>query len=436
MPRMRAPRRNALRLIGACLAAGTAAIPARADSPVQQLYTVEQTEAQSRAQRETLEKAALTLSVEIDGLRAQSVSTADAMRHHEAALSMLEGQLQSLGAEAAAKAAELKKDEARRGGLLMALVALSRNPPVALALASPDPVAAERSALVLGDAVPPLDRAARRLSNDLKQLAALRLAIAQAEEKHRVEQKLLGSQQIHLSDLIARKSELEHQAQVGTEQSDEKIVALATEAANLKDLIERVEAERMREAFSPNPPPPKPKPGLAGKSAPDTTASKAVPIPVPVAAASAAAGLSDASKPSTLRSFLYAAGNYRSPTSGKVVLGFGKTNEVGLRNQGLDYETRPGAEVVAPYDGRVLYAGRFRGYGLILIIEHDDGYHSLLAGLDRLDVTVGQWLVSGEPVGIMPKGEDKPRLYLELRHDGQPINPLPWLATSNEKVSG
>ncbi len=92
--------------------------------------------------------------------------------------------------------------------------------------------------------------------------------------------------------------------------------------------------------------------------------------------------------------------------------------------------------MVAPYDGRVLFAGPFRGYGQILIIEHDDGYHSLLAGLDRLDVSVGQWLVTGEPVGTMPKGEDKPRLYLELRHDGQPINPLPWLATSNEKVSG
>jgi len=432
---MRAPRRNAIALLGASLAAGATAIPAHADgtSPVQQLYTVEQTEAQSRAQRETLEKAALTLSVEIDGLRAQSVSTVDAMRHHEAALSMLEGQLQSLGAEAAAKAAELKRDEARRGGLLMALVALAHNPPVALALASPDPVTAERSALVLGDAVPPLDRAARRLSNDLKQLAALRLAIAQAQEKHRAEQTQLSSQRLHLSDLIARKSELEHQAQVGSEQNAEKIAALAAEAANLKDLIQRVEAERMREALAPNPPPPKPKPGDAGKSAPDT-GPKA--IPVPVAVATAAIGHGDASKPAKLRSFLDAVGHYEPPTSGKVVQGFGKADNVGLTSQGLDYETRAGAEVVAPYDGRVLYAGPFRGYGEILIIEHDDGYHSLLAGLDRLDVSVGQWLVTGEPVGTMPKGEDKPRLYLELRHDGRPINPLPWLATSNEKVSG
>ncbi len=422
-------------MLSACFAAGAVTIPARADStsPVQQLYAVEQTEAQSRAQRETLEKVVLTLSVEIDGLRVQSVSAADAMRHHEMALSMLEGQLQSLGAEAAAKAAELKRDETRRGALLMALVALTRNPPVALALVSPDPVTAGRSALVLGDEVPPLDRAARRLSNDLKQLAALRLAIAKAQEKHRAEETLLGSQQLRLSDLIARKSELEHQAQTGTQQNDEKMIALAAEAANLKDLIQRVEAERMREALSPNPPPPKPKPGAVGQSAPDTAAKA---IPVPVAVATAAVGHGDASKPPKLKSFLDAVGHYEPPTSGKVVLSFGKTNGAGLTSQGLDYETRAGAEVVAPYDGRVLYAGTFRGYGEILIIEHDDGYHSLLAGLDRLDVSVGQWLVTGEPVGTMPKGEDKPRLYLELRHDGRPINPLPWLATSNEKVSG
>jgi septal ring factor EnvC (AmiA/AmiB activator) len=70
-----------------------------------------------------------------------------------------------------------------------------------------------------------------------------------------------------------------------------------------------------------------------------------------------------------------------------------------------------------------------------LIIQHSDGYHSLVAGLDRIDEAVGDWLVAGEPVGAMGSGE-KPRLYLELRHNGQPINPLPWLATRDEKVSG
>ena len=91
---------------------------------------------------------------------------------------------------------------------------------------------------------------------------------------------------------------------------------------------------------------------------------------------------------------------------------------------------------MAPFDGQVMFAGPFRGYGHILIIGHGDGYHSLLAGLDRVDCSVGQWLVAGEPVGAMPEGTEKPRLYLELRHNNQPINPLPWLVTHAEKVNG
>ena len=101
--------------------------------------------------------------------------------------------------------------------------------------------------------------------------------------------------------------------------------------------------------------------------------------------------------------------------------------------------TRPAARVVAPYDGQVVYAGQFRGYGQILIIEHGGRYHTLLAGLARIEAVVGQWFLAGEPVGVMGSPEDRnPELYLELRRIGQPINPLPWLATTNEdnKVQG
>ena len=129
-------------------------------------------------------------------------------------------------------------------------------------------------------------------------------------------------------------------------------------------------------------------------------------------------------------------GRMLAPASGDVVLAFGTASGSGDSAKGITFETRPGAEVVAPFDGRVVFAGAFKGYGQILIIGHGDGYHSLVAGLDRIDSSVGQWLVAGEPVGRMPAGEAKPRLYLELRHDGQPINPLPWLATRDAKVKG
>ena len=90
-----------------------------------------------------------------------------------------------------------------------------------------------------------------------------------------------------------------------------------------------------------------------------------------------------------------------------------------------------------PYDGRILFIGPFRAYGEILIIEHSGGYHSLVAGLGRTDGTVGQTVLSGEPVGIMTAdGEDRPRLYIELRRNGTPIDPQPWLAAGEGKESG
>jgi septal ring factor EnvC (AmiA/AmiB activator) len=123
------------------------------------------------------------------------------------------------------------------------------------------------------------------------------------------------------------------------------------------------------------------------------------------------------------------------PVAGTLTRHYGENDEYGAASKGLLLETRPGAQVVAPFDGRIEFAGPFRGYGQILIIEHGDGYHSLLAGLERIEGVVGQWLVAGEPVGNMPDG-DHPALYLELRRHGQPINPLPWLATRDDKVSG
>ena len=93
--------------------------------------------------------------------------------------------------------------------------------------------------------------------------------------------------------------------------------------------------------------------------------------------------------------------------------------------------------VGAPADGRIVFAGRFRSYGPLLIIAHGDGYHSLLSGMSRLRVGVNQWVRAGEPVGSFDDlGEIGPQLYVELRRNGRPVNPLPWLAASDSKVRG
>jgi septal ring factor EnvC (AmiA/AmiB activator) len=128
-------------------------------------------------------------------------------------------------------------------------------------------------------------------------------------------------------------------------------------------------------------------------------------------------------------------GQLQPPVIGIVVKGWGEQTDGGPAT-GLSYHAPPGAHVISPCGGRVVFAETFRSYGLLLIIDCGGGYHVVLAGFQRLDVKLGQSLLSGEPVGSMPDWEPgatakRPALYVELRHDGTPVNPAPWLRSSS-----
>ena len=442
---MRAPERLR-RTLPPLLVAASLAIPAvAADTPEQRLKTVEKALDETRAKGAEFAHEAEALAAEIAQLRNDSISTAKAMQEHEAALSALEERLAELGAEEGRKSEELNRHRTQQIRLLMALERLARDPPEGMALAPGDPIDGLRSAMLLGAAIPPLELEARTLRQEIAALALLRRQIAEAQTRQRGERFDLETEQERLAALIDRKTELQREATHGAEESGQRQAQLAAQAGDLQQLIERLSAERrLRDAAEAQrrqqaeaerreaerqarlAAPPEDKPDEDNAAGARTTVEAALPPP-PV---------DDPTKPSVLHSFASARGHLLYPASGELMRRYGENDELGVTSKGLTFETRPAAQVVAPYDGRVLFAGPFKGYGQILIIEHADGYHSLLAGLDRVESPVGQWLVAGEPVGVMPQGATKPRLYLELRHNGQPINPLPWLATRDEKVSG
>jgi septal ring factor EnvC (AmiA/AmiB activator) len=135
------------------------------------------------------------------------------------------------------------------------------------------------------------------------------------------------------------------------------------------------------------------------------------------------------------------------PVNGVRIKEFGASDGLGGTEKGLSIAARPGAQITAPCDGWVVYAGPFRNYGQLLILNAGGGYHVLVAGMERISVDLGQFVVTGEPVAIMGGraqaasvlgvGSGQPVLYVEFRKDGVPVDPGPWWAASeSEKVRG
>jgi septal ring factor EnvC (AmiA/AmiB activator) len=144
--------------------------------------------------------------------------------------------------------------------------------------------------------------------------------------------------------------------------------------------------------------------------------------------------------------FQEARGVLPAPVSGEVVRGFGAPDGVGGTTRGISFSTRAGAIVSSPADGWVAFAGPFRSFGRLLIINAGGGYYLLLAGMEQISVEVGQFVLAGEPVAMMglgsapstgTGGSSEPVLYVEFRKDGGSIDPAPWWHKSqSEKVRG
>ena len=160
------------------------------------------------------------------------------------------------------------------------------------------------------------------------------------------------------------------------------------------------------------------------------------------------AALKDPGRIRPAMSFGSAQGLLPLPVHGNMVIHYGEDDGFGTPARGVSISTRQEAQVTSPSDGWVVYSGPFRSYGQLLIINVGGGYHVVLAGLERTSVELGQFVLAGEPVGVMGSGAtrgqaiaasgpaDRPVLYVEFRKDGSSIDPTPWWASAAEKVRG
>ena len=397
----RADRRRAfVPLLAACLAV---ALAGPADSQKRKdLEDVERKLEAERTQKKAVEQRGRALRGAVSKLRRELIAAARTAQDREVLLTTLEKKLPVLRLEAIVRKERLVARRNQMQGTLGALERLSRNPPQALLLTPGRPIDVVRSTMLLRAALPQLRSRAASLKDEIRELGRVQREISLQREQVELANEALAEQQKRLELLLGRKLALQKQVRVESRRISRRVEKLAKQARDLRELFARLDTERSRRR-------------------PARTAPEALPDPT---------------RPVGIRPFPER-GPVTLPARGRLVERYGQSTGSGNTAKGVTYETRAGARVVAPFDGRVAFAGPFRGYGHILIIEHGAAYHTLLAGLTRVDSTVGQWVLAGEPVGVM--GHRKgggPRLYVELRRKGQPINPLPWFAAGNDKVRG
>jgi len=407
--------------------------PAKAEQPSKkQLDQIEREVREGQAREAELAGKAAALAKELATLRDQMVKSARAVQDRESQLTRLETELKGLSAKEAERNEALARGRAQLAETLAALERLALRPPEALVAFPGNADDTIRSALLLRRYVPLFEARAVALRKDLTEIAALRDDIGRRRAVVERDTASLEQERGRLAALFAQKEALQRATDEEKREAAAHTRALADQAKDLRDLMARVEAERRARAEAEK------RTRLEAERRTRAEAEKREATRRQEADAGAAAGrAARTARPEGLRSFAAAQGHITLPAAGKIVRQFAENTETGAPSRGIVIETRPDAQIVAPYDGQVVFAGIFRGYGQILIIEHSGGYHTLLAGLSRIDVAQNQWLLAGEPVGVTGRSEHgAPRLYMEIRLKGRPINPLPWLAADNSKVNG
>lgn len=395
-----------------------AAAAAEDEQSPEKLRELEDRLDQSRSRAETLETEARALAAETERLSKRLVATASRIQAREAQIAATEARLEGLSGKERAIRDSLKQRHGVLAELLAALQRLEQNPPPALAVKPQDVLEAIRSAMLLGVVVPELREEANALTRDLTELKTLRARMRR--EQHYLSQNLasLEIEQREVAELLDAKRAASRLTAEEIRVEHERMEALAREARSLKDLIARLEREKTRTA----------------KTA-DVSPARAV-----VRRATALA------KPSV--AFSKAKGALALPAQGVPIREFGTPDNFGGTAKGLSIATRVGAQVTAPCDGSVVYAGTFRSYGELLIINAGEGYHVLLAGMNRINVEAGQFVRAGEPIGTMGQravdsaviggieGDPRPILYVEFRSSGNSVDPRPWWAGNDEEVRG
>lgn len=371
------------------------ALPAQArveDPPIPAKKNVGLDDVKSRLKEEEQHKKELaakaqTIKKDLKSTRTDLTKVAKAVRINEGKLDNLATKIRELSAEQQDLTNNLENNYGSIADLILALERIKRIPPEALIVRPGAPYKTAQTALLLKGVLPAVYQKADQLSAQLVRLKELEQNLKEDRAEQIAQQKELADKQKQMAALIKKRESLFSQTKSDIKRTERNMATLAQKAKTLEDLLARVKEENRTQSLN---------------NARNGTKTAKASMPLP------------------------ALGNGIVPVNGRVLVNYGQTDAIGAKSQGLKIESSPASLITSPLGGVVRFSGEFKNYGNLLIIEHKNGYHSLIAGFGNTSVKPGQAVNAGEPIGKLPYTSSRggrPTLYYELRYKGQAIDP-------------
>jgi murein hydrolase activator len=336
---------------------------------------------------------------------------AKTLEGQQTAVQIADKKLQKLSAESIVIRSTLAEKQDQLSELLAGLQRLEQNPPPALVVEPQNILQALRGAMMFGAVVPEMRDQAQDLQNNLHRLETIKTETEDTKKSQEQALAALALSQTELIKLQAEKKALAINSAKDLEAEKLRATDLAKQAKNLKQLLAALEEEKKKaEAVK----------TAEAKALEETERKKREALMRPMMV------------------FTQNKGKIEYPVQGDKLKQFGDDNGLGGTLDGLAIASAPDARVISPVDGRVEFAGPFRSYGQLLILNVGEGYLVLLAGMNQISAEIGQSIRAGEPLGQMGKGPSsvaligsetnnaQPVLYIEFRKNNDPVDPSTW----------
>ena len=399
----------------------------------------------SRAQEQNLVQGVAELTEARAKLNSELIEAGKQVQTSEAKLSETESKLSDLTDQVNVIRKSITDRKETIVKMLSAMQRIGRTPPPALVTRRDDALAVVRSAMLLAQVFPELKYEADNLSQELDGLVKLETGIREQRDAQKSETDRLTAERNGIDELLQEKKTKLAQSEAELVTTRQVALEQSGEVTELSDLISRLDERIAKAEVAQYDAEVVAEKELRAREQSQALATPADEKVIEIKPESTKVAFASPARMKPAVPFETAKGTLPLPAQGKRLKSFGDADGMGGTLRGISVQTRGEARIIAPTDGWVVYAGPFRSYGQLLIINAGGGYHVLLAGMGRIDVSLGQFVLAGEPVAVMgaslPAGQgnndnSRPVLYVEFRKDGRPIDPGPWWAEAFEKVQG